>query len=501
MRNTLIFSLLTLFGTIPVVNAQLNLNKLKEKAIEKTQTNADNSSNSSGNSADNNSEDKSQKDSDDTYSEWVRGKCASINGIESVVSSIKHSSNFDMDEYIADAKELDYPATLKKLKEKGVSTADADQYNRAVNFGEKYKTYWDEDLKSTINNKIEEAYKNRKDNESEAIGSIKDAQKLAEAAFLILPDNADVISLKADADKSFNEIAGAYSSKVFTSDFHKNNAGKILFSKTPIVVGKEDPNQFTTKFTAADNIYAIIYFNGILNDLQSTSGAAYELLIDGSTNKYINFGHNPEDMKNSWYPVEIMPAVDKAYHSIDCKEFAKVLTDLSPRTHTIKFTYSGNYTKLAEGEFTIDLAGMDAAKITANAEKASTNAQDNWDRNKVLPDVFKKNGLKYADPELNETVLRSILMNEWQDCAQILKIVYSADNTSNEWDLNKNDVGIPTSKTTHNTFAVIYKGKDGWCYYVTWVSMRKEYEGAGKYGSVRFYLEPEHSRIDCKNCM
>ena len=237
-----------------------------------------------------------------------------------------------------------------------------------------------------------------------------------------------------------------------------------------------------------------------MKDLQSTNDGMYELLIDGSTNKYINFGHNPEDLKNSWYPVEIIPAIDKAYHSLDCKEFAKIITDLSPRKHTIKLTYTGTYKKLVSNEFVIDLTGMDAAKITANAEKASTNAQDNWDRNKVLPDVFKKIGVKYADPQLNETVIRSILMSEWKNCTQILKIVYDADNTNDEWKLNKNDVGIPTSKTTRNTFAVIYKGKDGWCYYVTWVTMRKQYEGAGKYGKVQLYNEPEHSRIDCKKC-
>lgn len=158
-------------------------------------------------------------------------------------------------------KKLNYTATRKQLEEKGVRTAKKYEYDKLIAYKQEYTDMYNNRFRNQINGYIEEAYKFRAKDLGKSVKAAKNAAWLAEAVTLMLPENEEAKKLKADADKTLEDIGGEYYSQIYTSDFHKQNTGKILFSKEPIVIGEERPDQFTTDFTAKDKIYAIAYLD------------------------------------------------------------------------------------------------------------------------------------------------------------------------------------------------------------------------------------------------
>ncbi|MCD4795389.1 MAG: hypothetical protein K8R54_19310 [Bacteroidales bacterium] len=541
MKNlkTLSLIIVALFAFSYVSNAQ-NWKDLKKKAKDKsskiikdtkndtgknTSSDSDNSSkttNSSGtdnstssgnissssSSVNTNNQDENQTDdvvSDTDYPNYIRKKSNLTTHLilsSSAKSSRPFWTDYYTDEYYKNAKDMNYVKVYPKIKEKGKADASGYHYEIVLKFKKEYQTFFDGYIATELNQIIEEAYKVKDFNKKQSLDHLKRAVKVMDAVMLNIPDYQSVKDLKTDIDKSITDIGGDYFKKVFTSDFHKQNAGKILFSNKPIVAGKEDPAQFKTEFTINENIYAIAYLDGTITDITGNDPKGrYVLNIDNSTNKYINFGHNPQDMQMSYYPIEIIPAVDIAIHGLDCIEFAKALTSLSPRNHTIKLSLGYGFSQvMAEGEFKIDLAGMDAVKLKADSETASNNAQNNYAKNTKLPEDFLKVTQKFSDPKLSQAAMKIILKKNWTNCAQLMKVIVMGNGTAEDWMIYKNSIDIPKYKSTRINVGAIYKGKDGWCYYVTDITFTSDYLGGGKYSAVKLYGTEKHVKIDCKNC-
>lgn len=310
-----------------------------------------------------------------------------------------------------------------------------------------------------------------------------------------------------------NPYKSTLDEKAMTSSFHRQNAGKILFSKTPIVVGKENPSQFTTQFTAQDKIYAVAYLRSTMKNLigkATEASGVYMYVVDNEPNSnesgIITFTHNDSDLNQSWYSIEIIPDPDKALHGIDALEWYNAFARISPAKHSLKIVFttevgSGEYDEgFAAGEIQIDLSGMNMQAMRKNAESASDKARDNWARNNTsLPDWFGKASYKFKDSELSAANMQTLFQKRWAaEGRQVLKLVAFADPYSNEeWTLNKNGLGIPTEKITGSKIGVLYKAKDGWCYFVENVHFRREYAGGGQFGSVQYYTEGAATKIDC----
>ncbi len=486
-----------------------NSSKITNSSGTESSTSSENSSSSSSsvNTNDNtekNEQEENQTDipeSDPDYPNYIGEKSGLtkhliINGHDQ--GNRPFWKDFYTDEYCQNAEKMNYAETYIKIKEKGKANADGYRYNIVLNFKEEYQKFFDSYIAVELNKIIERAYGLIDYNKKQSVDHLKRAMKITDAVLLSIPDYQPVKDLKTDVDKATTDIAGDYFKKIYTSDFHKQNECKILFSNKPIVAGKEDPAQFKTEFTANENIYAIAYLDGTIKDITGNKPEnRYLLNIDNSTNKYIYFKHNPQDMQMSYYPIEIIPAVDIAIHGLDCIEFAKALTSLSPRNHTIKLTLG--YV-MAEGEFKIDLAGMDAAKLKADAEIASKNAKNNYAKNTKLPKEFLKATKKFSDPGLSQAAMKSILQKNWTNCSQIMKIIVMGDGTADDWYIYKNSLDVPKYKNTIPNVGAIYKGKDGWCYYVTDITFTRDYLGGGKYSARKLYGTERHVKIDCKNC-
>ena len=50
--------------------------------------------------------------------------------------------------------------------------------------------------------------------------------------------------------------------KVYTSAFHKEHAGEIVFSNAPITATQENAANMKSAFTANEKIYGMMYFPG-----------------------------------------------------------------------------------------------------------------------------------------------------------------------------------------------------------------------------------------------
>lgn len=505
MKTRFLFSIILtgaflFYGATKAQNFK-DLKKVKDK-VEKNVPASDNKSSKSSSSSSSSSNSGSNKaplgGGNNSFDNFINEKRSLISDYDYGLSIYDlEKGNFKMDSLYVYAKVLDYPATVKRIKENKLASGYKAQ--DVLDYGKKFENAFESAMQPTINRWIDEAYKEKQYNEKNAIGKVKNAKELAEVCTWIMPDNTTASSLYADAKKAFDDLAGKYYATLYTSNFHKDNAGKVLFSKTPIIIGKEDPNQFTDQFTANDNIYAIAYLNARIGDLGNE--ACYEININGN-NSYINFKHNEEDKDKSYYIIEIIPDPAVAVHGLDAREFGKLLANLSPRTHNFQLTFTAGYSnKQATGAAKLDWAGVDAAKIKANAEAAEKNARDNWARNLKLPEVFSRTTTKFADPDLTDAKIKSMYMTANKEVVSIEKMIITEpySNYTEDWVINKNSAGIPTDKTTTRYTYIVYKGKDGWCYFTEAVFFRRDYKGGGKYTAPRICGFDRKTRIDCKN--
>jgi hypothetical protein len=502
--RTLIFVVVLIF-TSTLVNGQV-LKNLKDKAKKTAESvtgdkNKSNQQTSNQNNAQLNVNSSVSLPKDESFNSFVKEKANMLGDYDMHLTTTQiERGEVKPEIHWASMKKLDYQATIAKLKSHPKPDDVSDQYDELIAYQAKYKDLFNSYIKVYINSQIEEAWKMKQYNEATAIQSISNAKYMIDAAVMMLPDNEEVKKLKTDVDNSFQSIAGAYYKKIYTSDFHKENAGKILFSNKPIVVGGEDPAQFKTEFSASEKIYAVAYLSGTIKDLtHDARKAIYQMDIDeGSSFKMFNFEHNAEDMALSFYPIEIIPSTDQAIHGVDCIEFANILSSVSPRPHNFNLKFGSDGTTIAEGSLKIDLTGMDGSKLKADAEVAAKNASDNYARNTKLPKSFSDPVSKFSDPELSEANMKALLMKEWDNCASIMKIgVYGT--ASEDWLIHKNNIDIPVSKETYREIKAIFKGKDGWCYFVEGISFQREYSGGGTYSKVKFLSDGRHVKIDCKN--
>ncbi|MFP2997350.1 hypothetical protein ABN763_15640 [Spongiivirga sp. MCCC 1A20706] len=93
----------------------------------------------------------------------------------------------------------------------------------------------------------------------------------------------NIIYLKKKLEKEMNSTY----SKNMTSTFHKENAGKLLFSEKPILIGKEDPSQFSNTITLNANTdgvnkgFHFVYYDYQTHREKNIAKVTYSILIEG----------------------------------------------------------------------------------------------------------------------------------------------------------------------------------------------------------------------------
>ncbi|GAB4039463.1 hypothetical protein [Spirosoma gilvum] len=458
-------------------SVQAQLGGFIKKAQDKLKSGVSISTGSASTAPEKQPQGASSVSADQDYDRWIKDK--SFIGRDLLRLSDSPS------QYLTLAKTLDYGQTIQTLKKKGkpANYNVLSEYNRLLEFDNQYTQYFESDLKGYLNRELEEAFRQKVNSPTQALKTLERISPYAEAVTLILPNYEAAKALKNDIDKAYNSLNEQHGKSIFTSDFHRQHAGQILFSKSPIVVGKEKADQFATAFTSKDHIYAVAYLKGTIQELaEGNLGASYRYYVDGNMKDRIDFKHNKEDMVKSVYAIEILPEPNQANHAIDAPGWAEALAILSPRSHQLKVEFISPGTfgdPLASGEITLDLSGMNPDELRKNAALAAQHARSTYVNPTEIPDDFKKVSGRFQDPALSAANLTAAIERDWK--VKVLKLVVEPDGT--DWHIDKNELGLPTKKVTNGHAHVLYKDNLG-CHFVRHLGFRRDYAGGGTYGPV-----------------
>jgi hypothetical protein len=379
-----------------------------------------------------------------------------------------------------------YVAKARTVKKWGLSTDNNSKANDNINwFLNDMFAFFDpcakQNIVPNVNYFIDKADEMQKAGKSsDAVANIKAAQQLCDGVLLLRPGQPDILAVMKDV-KTFSDKIMANKEKVYTSEIHKKNAGKIVFSKTPIVIKQENESNFSSTFSGTDKIYAMAYLDGTFKEMLETDNVGsigVHVFVDGDnesletimSNKCIVYRLPKDITSHSYLDFDILPELATAKNAEVAMIVAKILGGLSARSHTIGIQLSSKR-GIAYGEFTIDLSqgqeemkGMEAKYI----EAAINNAR--------MPEAAMK------DPVLEATI-KTICTNNSEFSSEGYKpqrVVLEM----NFWDEQKDDFG--NVMFVYTGAWVAYKKTDGTCEVVeTFVA--KDNKGGGQYGPIRYW--------------
>lgn len=312
--------------------------------------------------------------------------------------------------------------------------------------------------------------------------NLNQARMLCEGVLLIVPDRQDFKQKLNDIARLNNNV-NADVARHFTSDFHKENLNKIVFSTKPLVIGKEkEMAAFIKKdFKPGEPIFGTVYLGQDLKELQDgkpvlrirfnvehgrdiRGDEQYLLVPDAAQGKpYFQFAIVPDAdwLKNNY----------KSY--IDDNNWTLILiSEALADDHSdpvqkvdvqLSFWKSGGSEKVS-GSLTYDISdGAVALKALSKKLRADHLASVQ------LP----KAGM--SNPALEQQMLAVANGLGWKD--KYTRTII----TSSSWHISKNEL----------TGAIIYRGlsavcitrdDEGHCYYQEF-SFTQDYTGGGNYSS------------------
>lgn len=307
----------------------------------------------------------------------------------------------------------------------------------------------------------------------------------------------------------------AAADSIYASDVHKNNVGKILFSESSIKAGKETAGQFTDKFTAESNIYAIAYLDSKVQSIDKiaevsdgtyipyeTVQATATITIDGMEywgNSAPIIAMNIQDYQanKAYFTFEIRPDPKDTIGYNLPSWYENLFILLGSGEHEVTIDLTLNYKKIASGSFNIDFTNADLAKLKKNAEDCNKIASDYRANLRKMPAVFSQKHKPYKDALLSDKNIKAMIMSEYENCKKITKFI-TVGKSNNQWYVEKDDYGYPVAKYSANDTWVIYQANDGWSYIIQ-VQVKCDYEDFGVYSEP--YIDPIMSpaKIATKN--
>lgn len=468
--------------------AQFNLNKLKktvENEIKKTDEKKDDVKNKSNDTPI--KDEEKEKAKNFIYSTWYKFD-QPVNDIDGGYVGM-YASNPEKGKALYNAlKATDYQATKAKMDEYMKKYPDFNRegyepYGEYMNYTQKWpkklENKIDEYFISEINNCIDKAYADKENNKKRAYEIAESGVYLCKAILLILPKHEKINSLLKDAESVFKKIESEYSSAVFTSDFHKENAGKIVFAKKPIEINQEGSCEVTSQFTGKDFIYGMVYFKSSMRELDYGSlKFTVRIYADNNEIKSRDFEVAQAKKENTYLDFEFVPDPE-THKTMGCIEYSTALAKLSPRRHDIKvvLTITGSGTEVASGEFELDgSGGMEGIESVA---KTLTNAEFS---SRKMPEPAMKNA------KLEKEMLEA--MSSWTE--KPLKAVI----VDSDWSIHRNQyTGIIEYRSI--LAAIGMKKPDGNCR-VFWLSFKQDYNGKS-YGKTQHLGVGDSMDLPCEN--
>ncbi|MFZ9387586.1 MAG: hypothetical protein ACO25B_06865 [Chitinophagaceae bacterium] len=401
--------------------------------------------------------------------------------------------------FLERAKSLDYVTVSGKLDEAGKKVPElADDFDfklitgMSQQFSENLNRYQSE-IRRVINLARTSRSKGPQEMRS-AHRYARAASQVTEGILLLMPDNAAIVGLKGETDQLVADIGKEYEARVFTGPFHREHANQVVFSSQPVRVGSENTSQFKESFSAEDRLYAYCYFDGAISDVFGFNNKVVleiNVLLNGSHLWRLYFTLFKPEIEKTWFSTEIMPDPQTAMSPEDAVNWEKeILRRIPLGQHELTLQVEHNSRVVAQGKLQLNWDNYKEEQVRKNAEQACLNAENNLARTRQLPPEFSKPGGQFADPSMSVANIRRMILAspEFSDCVQILKLTLGTDQ---DWFLNK-DGAIIQGRFNGRAVRVVYKSKDGWCYYIPNVTFNCTYMGYGKYG-------PPSPHIACRS--
>lgn len=305
-------------------------------------------------------------------------------------------------------------------------------------------------------------------------------------AILIVSPNNTPFKQKLEEINKLLGSADAEAAKFFTSDFHKENLNKIVWSNKPLQIGKEKEMAATVKseFKTGDYIYGTAYLGVNAKDaMNGNTNLRVRIKVDGGTavwggdlsyielplaaqgKSYIQFALLPDAQ---WLKDNYAPYLAEENWTLSYLMDELVRSGDVSHKITCELIFPTNKIDDIESEFSLDL-GSGSTDIKALATKLHGELM----ASRQLP----KAGMSNA--ALEQQMVAAANNLGWKD--KFLKAVI----TSSSWSISKNEL----------TGAILYryvgavctlKDYDGKCYYQEF-TFRQDYTGGGGYSSTVKY--------------
>ena len=325
---------------------------------------------------------------------------------------------------------------------------------------------------------------------------LKQAKYECEAVLIMSPANAAFKQKLEEVNKLLGN-ADSEAAKYYTSDFHKQNVGKIVWSNKPLVITKEKDMaaNIKTEFKTGDAIFGTIYLGNNLKQLMDGNDMMRVVIrVDGGTaiwggdlsyfivplavqdKSYFQFALLPDEQ---WFNANYAPYVKEENwtYSYFMDELARS-GDISHNI-TCEMRFPTNIQDNIKSSLSLDL-GSGSSSIKA----LSTKLHDQLMASRTLPKAAMSNA------SLEQQMVAAANNLGWND--KFSKAII----TSSSWTVAKNDL----------TGAILYrwlpavctiKGTDGKCYYQEF-SFKQEYTGGGNYSNtVKFNSYGGKKEIGC----
>lgn len=314
---------------------------------------------------------------------------------------------------------------------------------------------------------------------------LKEARYECEAVLILSPNNA-AFKQKLDEVNKLLGSADSEAAKYYTSDFHKQNVGKIIWSNKPLVIGKEKDMAAYIKndFKTGEAIFGTMYLGNNLKQLLNGNERMRIIIkVDNGTaiwggdlsyiivplavqdKSYFQFALLPDEQ---WFKDNYAPYVAKENWTYSY--FMDELANSGDISHNItcELEFPTNVQADIKSTVALDLGGG-----SANIKALSAKLHDQLMASRTLP----KAGI--SNPGLEQQILTAANNLGWND--KFLKTII----TSSTWVVVKNEL----------TGAILYrylgavcttKSNDGKCYYQEF-SFKQDYTGGGNYSSAVKY--------------
>lgn len=322
-------------------------------------------------------------------------------------------------------------------------------------------------------------------NPQEKMGLLEQAKYECEAILLLSPNNEPFKKKLEEINKLMGNAAGE-ASKFFTSEFHKQNLNKIIWSSKPLVIGKEKEmaSVITSEFKTGEYIYGTAYLGINAKDaMNGNTNLRVRIRVDGGTAVWggdlsyielplsvqgkscIQFALLPDAQ---WLKDNYAPYITEENWTISY--FLDELVKAGDVSHEITCELIFPTSKISDikSKFSLDL-GNGTTELKATAAKLHNELMSS----RQLP----KAGM--SNPAMEAKMVEALNKLGWKE--KFSKVII----TSSAWTITKNEL---TGVILYRYVAAvgITKDHDGKCYYQEF-TFRQDYSGGGNYDSAIKY--------------